>query len=303
MEKAPGGELIMLPCNLLEDHPLRLAYYSQAHLEGLYQSIKANGLLEPLLVWTREDSKYQILSGHYRVRAVRQLKQPVIACRLYTGDRHSALVIYCTANILTRSIGALEEALILHTLVKNEGYTMEGAGKLWGRSKSWVSRRIKLLTSLDPSIKEDLLKGGLKPRLAQDLAMLPRGNQQRVLAIIRREHLNKDEAARLIQWWQSAGGKDRILLEEGEILPGCGFDGEKRTESSYQLVLKSLKKCTSLINELIPLLKQGECQFPWPDAQYRIFLMTVNILKQFCPKGGDLKGAPGVSTKAGEKGF
>ena len=303
MEKAPDGELIMLPCNLLEDHPLRLSYYSQAHLEGLYQSIKANGLLEPLLVWAREDNKYQILSGHYRVRAVRQLKQPVIACRLYTGDRHTALVIYCTANVLTRSIGALEEALILHTLVKDEGYTLEGAGKLWGRSKSWVSRRIKLLTALDPSIKEDLLKGGLKPRLAQDLAMLPRGNQQRVLAIIRREHLNKDEAARLIQWWQSAGEKDRTLLEEGKILPGCGLAGEQRTDSIYQLVLKSLKKCTSLINEVISLLKRGECRFFWPDAQYRTFLMTVAILKELCPKGGELKGASGISAKAGEKGL
>lgn len=235
MEKAPDGELIMLPCNLLEDHPLRLSYYSQAHLEGLYRSIKANGLLEPLLVWARGDNKYQILSGHYRVRAVRQLKQPVIACRLYTGDRHTALVIYCTANVLTRSISALEETLILHTLVKDEGYT--------------------------------------------------------------------DEATRLIQWWQSAGEKDRTLLEEGKILPGCGLAGEQRTDSIYQLVLKSLKKCTSLINEVISLLKRGECRFFWPDAQYRTFLMTVAILKELCPKGGELKGASGISAKAGEKGL
>lgn len=294
MEKAPDGELIMLPCNLLEDHPLRLSYYSQTHLEGLYQSIKANGLLEPLLVWAREDRKYQILSGHYRVRAVRQLKQPAVACRLYTGDRHTALVIYCTANVLTRSIGALEEALILNTLVNDEGYTMEGAGKLWGRSKSWVSRRIKLLTSLAPSIKEDLLKCGLKPRLAQDLAMLPQGNQQRVLAIIRREHLNKDEAARLIQWWQSAGEKDRVLLEEGEISPGCGFAGKQGTASSHQLALKYLKQCTSLINDLISVLKREECQSIWPDAQYRTFLTAVTILKELCPKGGELNGAPGI---------
>lgn len=306
MEIAPAGEceIINLPCHLLEDHPLRLSFYGQAHLEGLYQSIKTNGLLEPVLVWTREDGKYQILSGHYRVRAVRRLKQPVIACRVCPCDRHTALVIYCTANILTRSISALEEALILHTLLKEGGFTMEGAGKLWGRSKSWVSRRIKLLTALDPQIKESLLRGGLKPRLAQELAMLPQGNQQeRVLAIIRREHLNKDEACKLIQWWQKAAEEDRLLLEEGKTLPVCGFNNEKRAEGIYQLVKKSLKKCTALINELLPLLKEGEYLFPWPDAQYRIFLITVNILKDFCPRGGELKGAPGVSAKAGEKGL
>jgi ParB family chromosome partitioning protein len=166
LEIAPAGEceIINLPCHLLEDHPLRLSFYSQAHLEGLCQSIKINGLLEPVLAWAREDGKYQILSGHYRVRAVRRLRQPAIACRICSCDRHAALVIYCTANILTRELSALEEALILHTLLKDEGFTMEGAGRLWGRSKSWVSRRIKLLTALDPPIKKALLKGGLRPR-------------------------------------------------------------------------------------------------------------------------------------------
>ena len=53
----------ILPCHCLTDHPLRLNYYDQAHLAELVASIKATGLLEPLLV-RPVDGGYQVLSGH-----------------------------------------------------------------------------------------------------------------------------------------------------------------------------------------------------------------------------------------------
>ena len=51
---------------------------------------------------------------------------------------------------------------------------MSEIGNLWGRSKSWVSRRIKLIKALDPQIKQELGQGDLRPRLAQELTRLPR---------------------------------------------------------------------------------------------------------------------------------
>jgi ParB-like chromosome segregation protein Spo0J len=70
--------VLALPCNKLVDHPLRLQYYNQAHLTALTASIKANRLLEPILAQPLEDGKYQILNGHYRIRAVRRLRHKAI---------------------------------------------------------------------------------------------------------------------------------------------------------------------------------------------------------------------------------
>lgn len=67
------AEILSLPCNKLLDHPLHIDFYLQSHLEGLVSSIREAGLLEPIVV-TPKGEEYRILSGHYRIRAVRRLR-------------------------------------------------------------------------------------------------------------------------------------------------------------------------------------------------------------------------------------
>lgn len=180
-----------MPCDKLSDNPLRLSYYNQAHLSGLTSSIGRTGLLEPVLVWEREQGQYVILSGHYRVRAVRRLKKDRIDCRILKCDRQTTHVVYCASNLLTRGLSAIEESHILSELVAKEGLTMEEAGQLFGHGKSWVFRRIKLLHVLDPKLKARLGQGILNPRVAQELTRLPQGNEQRkVFSLVRRYHLS-----------------------------------------------------------------------------------------------------------------
>ncbi len=58
-------------------------------------------------------------------------------------------------------------------------------------------------------------QGNLRPRLAQELTRLPQGNDQtRVLALIRRYQLTKDQTARLIDWWHQASDSERCQLEQ-----------------------------------------------------------------------------------------
>lgn len=66
--------LCPLPTRILKDHPLRTGFYDQA----LAASIRESGLWEPLLVRSLGNGGdgYEILSGHYRVRAVRR-RRPV----------------------------------------------------------------------------------------------------------------------------------------------------------------------------------------------------------------------------------
>ena len=192
-----------------------LAYYNQTHLGALTASIKANGLLEPILVQPLEDGNYQILNGHYRVRAVRRLRHKTILSHIYPCDRRRALVIFCTFNLVTKSLSALEEAVMMKGLIKEAGFSLAEVGELWGHSKSWVCRRLKLLTGLDPKVRQEMDEGNLRPRLAQELARLPQGNERtRVLALVKRHYLTKDQTARLIDWWRNAAEDERLQLEE-----------------------------------------------------------------------------------------
>ena len=291
-EKFQGGNVLVLPCEKLRDHPLRLEFYSQAHLDELCCSIKETGVLEPVLVWEQTEGQYLILSGHYRVRAVRRLRREEILCRVLKCDRRTAHVIYCTSNLMTRGLSAIEEAHIISGLITKEGFTMVQVGKLWGRSKSWVCRRIKLLTVLDPLLKKELGQGILSPRLAQELTRLPRGNEQeRVWAFIRRHHLNKDEAAQFIDWWIEAQEAERKKVETTDALPFAVNPakedqtvGNDRNPGLYVSTL--IKRCVVIIEELLTFLKKQEKPFSWwPRSCYRSFLACLDELERLCREG------------------
>ena len=280
------GKVLALPCHKLVEHPLRPAYYNQTHLAGLTHSIKTSGLLEPILVQPLEDGNYQILNGHYRVRAVRQLRHKTILGHIYPCDRRSALVIFCTSNLLTKNLSALEEAMMMQGLIKEGGFSLAEVGELWGHSKSWVSRRLKLLTTLDTPVKRALAEGRLRPRLAQELARLPQGNDQtRVLALVKRYYLTKDQTARLIDWWQNATEEERRQLEEKGGFP---LPPPVRSNTVYvdqgRYTAELLQRSTLSIDQLTVFLSQQHPPFRWwPHSAYQRFMQAVQSLTNFAP--------------------
>lgn len=280
------GTVLALPCHKLVEHPLRLAYYNQTHLAGLTHSIKVSGLLEPILVQPLEDGNYQILNGHYRVRAVRRLRYKTILGHIYPCDQRSALVIFCTSNLLTKNLSALEEAMMMQGLIKEGGFSLTEVGELWGHSKSWVSRRLKLLTGLDPLVKRALDEGRLRPRLAQELARLPQGNDQtRVLALVKRYYLTKDQTAHLIDWWQGAKEEERRQLEEkgGFPLPPPVRSNTMCVDQG-RYTAELLQRATLNIDQLTIFLSQQHPPFRWwPHSAYQTFMQAVQSLTNFAP--------------------
>ncbi len=263
------AQILYLPCHKLLDHKLHLNYYLQSHLEGLVSSIREAGLLEPIVVTPTKEA-YLILSGHYRIRAVRRLKWKQVLCQVVECDDRLAAVIYCTSNLLTRGVSAMEEAYMISGLIAEENFTMAEIGNLWGRSRSWVSRRLSLLTHLDRNMKKELAQGFLQPRVAQELVRLPQGKEQaRVLKLIRRELLNKDSAAELVSWWLTAGENERKVVEQKGFLKDtaaiCGAGYLARQVS------KQLADCTRRLSGLVSIV-EGQEEMPWwPDQAYQSF--------------------------------
>lgn len=287
-QKGPlkDGRFLALPCDKLSDNPLRLAYYNQTHLLGLTSSIGKTGLLEPILVWEDGQGQYVILSGHYRVRAVRRLRKDMIDCQVLKCDRQTAHVVYCASNLLTRGLSAIEESHILSGLVTKEGLTMEEAGRLFGHGKSWVSRRIKLLTVLDPKLRTHLGGGLLNPRVAQELTRLPQGNEQRkVFSLVRRYHLSKDETALLVDWWLNTPEEGRKkAMQDGRLPPGLlpdkmGSSTHSATIPPQVHVSTLLGLCSRTLIELVDFLKGQDRPFIWwPKACYRSFTAAADRL-------------------------
>ena len=268
-----SGEILYLPCIKLVDNPLHIGFIMESHLEGLIASIRESGLLEPVVVCPVENDEYRILSGHYRVRAVRRLRWKTVMCRIVTCDMRTSAVIYCASNLLTRGLSAIEEAYMISRLVSEEKFTLSEIGKLWGRSKSWASRRMALIVHLEPKLRKELGSGYLSPRVAQELLRLPQGNdRERVLAIIRKSHLNKDEVAQLVGHWLHAGEEEKKTLEETGYLKGDPDQVVWNTDKGLSRVVEThFSQCTQILTRITGMTEKQALISWWPMEAYQSF--------------------------------
>jgi ParB/RepB/Spo0J family partition protein len=277
------GKILCLPCSKLVDHPLHFEFYAQSHLEELVRSIGEAGLLEPVVVCQMKDDTYRILNGHYRIRAIRRLRWKSVLCRVIECDERISFIIYCTSNLLVRGLGAIEEAYMISVLIEKENFTLTEIGKIWGRSKSWVSRRLSLLTHLEPKMKNELKHGFLAPRLAQELARLPQGNdQERILKIVRRENMNKDDASQLVTWWLSANEDERRIVAEKGFNGGIKAINNNDSDILARAVAGHFLKIKDILDKLILIIQSRKILDWWPQDEYysfkKLFLYLDQIL-------------------------
>lgn len=162
------------------------------------ESVRRYGQLAPVVLGVVEDGAYELVDGFKRLRACRELGRPGLKARLLTGNVRGLKAAMVTLNWNSRSMGELEEALVLASLHREDGLTQVEIGVLAGRHKSWVCRRIALASRLGEEVVEHLRLGLIRAGVGRELARLPRGNQAAVLSAVLEHRLTTRETARLV---------------------------------------------------------------------------------------------------------
>lgn len=152
----------------------------------LAESIKAQGMIQPILVRPIDNSQYEIIAGERRWRAaqlagLRQL--PVVVRDVPDG---TALAMALIENIQREDLNPLEEAAGMQRLIGEFGMTHEAAAQAVGRSRSAVTNLLRLLTLAKP-VQELLLRGALDMGHARALLSVDASRQvelaQRIVAM------------------------------------------------------------------------------------------------------------------------
>lgn len=166
--------------------------------QAMVQSLRRYGQLSPLVVWPT-DGAWVLIDGFKRLEAARHLPElAMLAARPIAADARTAKAAIYGLNQGSCRLHLLEEAWLVCSLVREEGLTQPEAAQLLGRNKSWISRRLALLEKLCPSAREDLALGLLSPSMARQLTRLPVGNQEALLATIRRDDLSALEVKQVV---------------------------------------------------------------------------------------------------------
>ena len=161
------------------------------------RSLARYGQIAPVVVCQRE-TRYELIDGFKRLGAARTIDgMDRLSARLIDADDRAAKAAIYGLNRAGGRTRELEEAWIVHALVRDDGLTQVEVAELLGRHKSWVCRRLALIERLAPEAKDELRVGLLCPTAARQLVRLPEGNQAEVLEVIRREALSSVELTEL----------------------------------------------------------------------------------------------------------
>jgi ParB/RepB/Spo0J family partition protein len=180
----------------LDEIDLGFRRYRLQRLEAeqvMQRSLQRYGQLSPVVVCEVE-GRLMLVDGFKRHAAARQIpRMETLWSRCLEADTSTAKAAVYTLNATRGPVQALEEAWIVHALVREDGLSQPAVAALLGRHKSWVCRRLALLEKLSDAVREELALGLISASMSRQLTRLPAGNQAETLAVVRREDLNATE--------------------------------------------------------------------------------------------------------------
>ncbi|MCM8595943.1 ParB/RepB/Spo0J family partition protein [Accumulibacter sp.] len=169
-----------------------------ASLEELAASIRAQGLMQPILVRPIAGDRYEIIAGERRWRASQMAGLVEVLTLVREIPDEAALAMALIENIQRENLNPLEEALGLQRLVDEFGMTHQQAADAVGRSRPAASNLLRLLQLAAP-VQDLLMRGDLDMGHARALLPLAGGLQVQLAQRVASKGLSVRETERLVQ--------------------------------------------------------------------------------------------------------
>jgi ParB family chromosome partitioning protein len=169
----------------------------QASLAELAQSIKAQGVIQPIIV-RQEKDRFEIIAGERRWRAAQMAGLAEVPAIVREISNDAVLATSLIENIQREDLNPLEEASGIRRLVNEFAMTHDRAAQAIGRSRSAVTNLLRLL-ELAPLVQEMLMDGRLDMGHARALLGLAPAKQLELARRIEKRALSVREAERLVK--------------------------------------------------------------------------------------------------------
>lgn len=194
-----GGQLLMIPQENIFPNPNQpRKYFDYSELEGLAQSIRENGLLQPVTVRPKEDFGYELISGERRLRAARIIGMKEIPCVISEADTEKSATLALIENLQRQDLSFFEEARAIENLMNICGLSQEEMAKRLGKAQSTLCNKLRIL-KLPQDVCDLLEKNSMSERHARALLQLESADlQRRAAQIVTDKRLTVAETERLI---------------------------------------------------------------------------------------------------------
>jgi ParB family chromosome partitioning protein len=162
-----------LPIEFLHPHPSQPRQFFQAEsLQELAASIKAQGIIQPIVVRQQAVDSFEIIAGERRWRAAQLAGLSQVPVVVKSLDDQAACAIALIENIQRDDLNPLEEANALKSLLQTFQMTHQQVAEALGKSRTAVTNSLRLLALAEP-IKQLIVEGELSVGHARALLTLP----------------------------------------------------------------------------------------------------------------------------------
>ncbi len=180
IEVDDNGGLWIDPALLVPNPQQPRIEFNQKQLEELAESIRVNGILQPIIIEQAGEKEFYIIAGERRTRASRLAGLTKVPVQLRKFDEQQKLEMALIENIQRTDLNPIEEAMAYRNLVQMSDLTQEEVAKRVGKARTTVANSIRLL-NLPEDIQKALISGQITSGHARALLMVKSDSDMRVM--------------------------------------------------------------------------------------------------------------------------
>ena len=184
-------------------------HIDQQGLAELADSIRAQGILQPLIVRAKPNNRYEIIAGERRWRAAKLAELTQVPAIIRDISDQTAIAFGLIENIQRRDLNALEEAMALQRLLQEFNLTHEAVAQAVGKSRATISNLLRLL-QLNADVKKLLEEGRLEMGHARALLALEGWQQSQCAEKVVLQGLSVRQTEALVQTWNQTAEPGRV---------------------------------------------------------------------------------------------
>ncbi|MFD1429294.1 nucleoid occlusion protein [Lacticaseibacillus mingshuiensis] len=154
--------------------------FSKEAIAELAETIKAHGLLQPIVVREYEPGKYEIIAGERRFRAMQSLKFDTAPALVQKMSDEESAAMALIENLQREGLSAIEEAEAYTELMTLNHMTQQALAQQLGKSQSFVANKLRLL-KLSEGAQQAIMNGELSERHGRELLRLDDYHQELLL--------------------------------------------------------------------------------------------------------------------------
>lgn len=182
-------------------------------LEELSASIKAQGIMQPIIVRTIAEKKFEIIAGERRWRAAQMAELHDVPVIIKNVDDDAAIAMALIENIQREDLNPIEEAMALHRLQQEFELTQQEVADAVGKSRSTVTNLLRLM-SLKDDVRRLLEHGDLEMGHARAILGLSADNQSLAAQMVVSKGLSVRQTESLVRKLQEQASTTKEVKTE-----------------------------------------------------------------------------------------